>query len=106
MHGTWRELTNVVNHLAANLTNQVRSIAHVTKAVANGDLSQEIVVEAKGEILELKNTVNGMVHQLRTLAREVTRVTKQVGSEGILGGEAIVPGVEGVWSDLTSNVRH
>lgn len=105
VQGTWRELTDVVNHLANNLTNQVRSIAVVTKAVANGDLSQEITVEAQGEILELKNTVNGMVHQLRNLAREVTRVTLEVGSMGRLGGQANVPEVKGVWKDLTDNVR-
>lgn len=102
--GTWRELTNVVNNLAANLTNQVRSIAKVTKAVAMGDLSQEITVDANGEILDLKNTVNGMVVQLRALAAEVTRVTLEVGSKGVLGGQAHVPDVQGVWLDLTRNV--
>ncbi|KIJ38163.1 hypothetical protein M422DRAFT_176970 [Sphaerobolus stellatus SS14] len=103
--GTWRELTNVVNVLAANLTNQVRSIAAVTKAVARGDLSKQIEVEANGEILDLKTTVNGMVLQLRTLAAEVTRVTLEVGSQGKLGGMAEVPGVEGVWRELTYNVN-
>lgn len=103
--GTWRELTNVVNVLAENLTNQVRSIASVTKAVARGDLSKQIEVDAKGEILDLKTTVNGMVLQLRTLAAEVTRVTLEVGSQGKLGGMADVPLVEGVWRELTYNVN-
>jgi osomolarity two-component system sensor histidine kinase NIK1 len=103
--GTWRELTNVVNVLAENLTNQVRSIAAVTKAVARGDLSKQIEVDANGEILDLKTTVNGMVLQLRTLAAEVTRVTLEVGSQGKLGGMAEVPLVEGVWRELTYNVN-
>lgn len=106
VEGTWRELTGVVNKLAANLTSQVRSIAKVTKAVAMGDLSKQIDVDARGEILELKNTVNGMVLRLRTLAKEVTRVTLEVGSQGKLGGQANVPDVEGVWLDLTRNVRY
>ena len=101
---TWRELTGVVNNLAANLTNQVRSIAKVTKAVALGDLSKQIDVDARGEILELKTTVNAMVVRLRALAAEVTRVTLEVGSEGKLGGQAHVPDVEGVWLELTRNV--
>ncbi|CAL1702932.1 unnamed protein product [Somion occarium] len=105
VEGTWRELTAVVNNLAANLTNQVRSIAKVTKAVAVGDLSQQIDVDAQGEILELKETVNNMVVRLRTLAAEVTRVTLEVGSEGKLGGQANVPDVEGVWLELTRNVN-
>lgn len=105
VEGTWRELTNVVNVLAENLTNQVRSIAAVTKAVARGDLSKQIEVDANGEILDLKTTVNGMVLQLRTLASEVTRVTLEVGSQGKLGGMAEVPGVEGVWRELTYNVN-
>ncbi|KZT34623.1 HAMP TYPE histidine kinase, partial [Sistotremastrum suecicum HHB10207 ss-3] len=105
VEGTWAELTSEVNKLAENLTIQVRSIAMVTKAVARGDLSQKIDVEARGEILELKNTVNGMVVRLRALAAEVTRVTEEVGSHGILGGEAIVPDVEGVWYQLTVNVN-
>ena len=104
VEGTWRELTGVVNKLAANLTNQVRSIAKVTKAVALGDLSKQIEVDARGEILELKNTVNGMVVRLRALAAEVTRVTMEVGSKGQLGGQAHVPDVEGVWLELTRNV--
>ncbi|KAI0919650.1 hypothetical protein AcV5_001658 [Taiwanofungus camphoratus] len=105
VEGTWRELTGVVNKLAANLTNQVRSIAKVTKAVALGDLSKQIEVDARGEILELKNTVNSMVVRLRTLAAEVTRVTLEVGSKGRLGGQVHVPDVEGVWLELTRNVN-
>ena len=104
VEGTWRELTGVVNRLAANLTSQVRSIAKVTKAVAVGDLSQQIEVDAQGEILELKETVNNMVVRLRALAAEVTRVTLEVGQEGKLGGQANVPDVEGVWLELTRNV--
>jgi osomolarity two-component system, sensor histidine kinase NIK1 len=88
------------------LTNQVRNIARVTKAVARGDLSKQIDVDARGEILDLKNTVNVMVVRLRALAAEVTRVTLEVGSQGILGGQAHVPDVEGVWLELTRNVRH
>ncbi|KIK56550.1 hypothetical protein GYMLUDRAFT_783618 [Collybiopsis luxurians FD-317 M1] len=105
VEGTWRELTAVVNKLAANLTNQVRSIAKVTKAVALGDLSKQIEVDASGEILDLKNTVNGMVVRLRALAAEVTRVTLEVGSQGKLGGQATVPDVEGVWYELVRNVN-
>ena len=105
VEGTWRELTAVVNKLAANLTNQVRSIAKVTTAVAKGDLSETIDVEARGEIAELKTTVNGMVVSLRTLADEVSRVSLEVGSQGKLGGQAYVPDVEGVWKDLTVNVN-
>jgi osomolarity two-component system sensor histidine kinase NIK1 len=105
VEGTWRELTGVVNNLAANLTSQVRSIAKVTKAVALGDLSKQIEVDARGEILDLKNTVNGMVVRLRALAAEVTRVTLEVGSQGRLGGQAHVPDVEGVWFELVRNVR-
>lgn len=103
VEGTWRELTGVVNKLAANLTNQVRSIALVTKAVALGDLSKQIEVDARGEILDLKNTVNGMVIRLRALAAEVTRVTMEVGSKGKLGGQADVADVEGVWLELVRN---
>ncbi|KAG2131142.1 hypothetical protein BD769DRAFT_1723957 [Suillus cothurnatus] len=105
VEGTWRELTGVVNKLAANLTSQVRSIAKVTKAVAQGDLSKQIDVDARGEILDLKNTVNGMVIQLRALAAEVTRVTLEVGSQGKLGGQAHVPDVQGVWFELVRNVN-
>ncbi|KAG0169870.1 hypothetical protein DFQ28_008278 [Apophysomyces sp. BC1034] len=103
--GTWHELTDNVNIMAANLTNQVRSIAEVTKAVANGDLSKKIEVESGGEILDLKNTVNNMVDQLRIFASEVTRVSKEVGTEGKLGGQALVQGVAGTWLDLTDNVN-
>jgi len=94
-----------VNGLASNLTNQVRNIALVTTAVANGDLSQKITVDARGEILELKNTVNVMVDQLNSFAAEVTRVAKEVGTEGKLGGQAEVRGVSGTWKDLTDNVN-
>jgi HAMP domain-containing protein/CheY-like chemotaxis protein/signal transduction histidine kinase len=103
--GTWKDLTDNVNFMAANLTNQVRNIALVTTAVANGDLSQKITVEAKGEVSELKNTINDMVDRLRIFADEVTRVAKEVGTEGILGGQANVPGVAGTWKSLTENVN-
>ncbi|NUO51383.1 MAG: HAMP domain-containing protein, partial [Polyangiaceae bacterium] len=103
--GTWKGLTDNVNLLAGNLTNQVRNIALVTTAVANGDLSKKISVEASGEILELKNTVNAMVDQLRGFAAEVTRVAREVGTEGKLGGQAEVEGVSGTWKDLTDNVN-
>ena len=103
--GTWRELTDNVNMLAGNLTNQVRNITLVTTALANGDLSRKITVDAQGEILELKDTVNAMVEQLRIFAAEVTRVAREVGTEGQLGGQAQVPGVAGTWKDLTDNVN-
>ncbi|HET9931823.1 MAG TPA: HAMP domain-containing protein, partial [Polyangiaceae bacterium] len=103
--GTWKDLTDNVNGLAANLTAQVRSIAKVTTAVANGDLSQKITVDARGEIYELKNTINTMVDTLRSFAAEVTRVAKEVGTEGKLGGQADVKGVAGTWKDLTDNVN-
>jgi HAMP domain-containing protein len=103
--GTWKDLTDSVNMLAGNLTNQVRNIALVTTAVANGDLSQKITVDVRGEVLELKNTINSMVDQLRMFAAEVTRVAKEVGSEGKLGGQAEVKGVSGTWKDLTDNVN-
>src|SRR5438045_2063566 len=103
--GTWKDLTDNVNFMAGNLTSQVRNIADVTKAVANGDLSKKITVDVKGEILELKNTVNTMVDQLRAFASEVTRVAREVGTEGKLGGQANVPGVAGTWKDLTDNVN-
>jgi len=103
--GTWKELTDNVNTLAANLTGQVRNIAEVTTAVAQGDLSRKITVEAMGEILELKNTINTMVDQLNAFAAEVTRVAREVGTEGQLGGQAEVPGVAGTWKDLTDNVN-
>ncbi|OBZ83387.1 Histidine protein kinase NIK1, partial [Choanephora cucurbitarum] len=103
--GTWMDLTDNVNQMAANLTSQVRSIAEVTKAVALGDLSKKIEVESGGEILELKNIVNDMVDQLRVFASEVTRVAKEVGTEGKLGGQAVVKGVAGTWNELTDNVN-
>ncbi|MEU6038501.1 HAMP domain-containing protein [Actinomadura sp. NPDC047616] len=103
--GTWRDLTDSVNFMAGNLTNQVRNIAQVTTAVARGDLSQKIDVDARGEILELKNTVNTMVDQLSSFADEVTRVAREVGSEGRLGGQADVKGVSGTWKDLTESVN-
>ncbi|PRH80353.1 hybrid sensor histidine kinase/response regulator [Streptomyces solincola] len=103
--GTWRDLTDSVNSMAGNLTNQVRSIAQVATAVAEGDLSQKITVQARGEILELKNTINTMVDQLSAFADEVTRVAREVGTEGNLGGQAVVRGVSGTWKDLTDNVN-
>jgi signal transduction histidine kinase/HAMP domain-containing protein/ActR/RegA family two-component response regulator len=103
--GTWRDLTENVNQLASNLTGQVRNIAQVTTAVARGDLSQKITVDARGEILELKDTVNTMVDQLSSFADEVTRVAREVGTEGTLGGQAEVRGVAGTWRDLTENVN-
>jgi HAMP domain-containing protein/CheY-like chemotaxis protein/signal transduction histidine kinase len=103
--GTWKDLTENVNLLAANLTTQVRNIAEVTTAVARGDLSRKITVDVKGEILELKNTINTMVDQLNGFASEVTRVAREVGTEGRLGGQAAVPGVAGTWKDLTDNVN-
>jgi HAMP domain-containing protein/signal transduction histidine kinase/DNA-binding response OmpR family regulator len=103
--GTWRDLTESVNFMASNLTNQVRNIAAVTTAVARGDLSKKITVDARGEILELKNTVNIMVDQLNSFASEVTRVAREVGTEGKLGGQADVRGVAGTWKDLTDSVN-
>ncbi|RIH59258.1 HAMP domain-containing protein [Streptomyces sp. SHP22-7] len=103
--GTWKELTDSVNSMASNLTGQVRNIAQVTTAVARGDLSQKIDVDARGEILELKNTINTMVDQLSSFAEQVTRVAREVGTEGRLGGQAQVPGVAGVWRDLTDSVN-
>ncbi|MDX8541105.1 HAMP domain-containing protein [Mesorhizobium abyssinicae] len=103
--GTWKDLTDNVNLMAANLTGQVRNIAEVTTAVARGDLSKKITVDVKGEILELKDTVNTMVDQLNSFASEVTRVAREVGSEGKLGGQAHVEGVGGTWKDLTDNVN-
>jgi HAMP domain-containing protein/CheY-like chemotaxis protein/signal transduction histidine kinase len=103
--GTWKDLTDNVNLLAANLTTQVRNIAEVTTAVARGDLSRKITVDVKGEILELKNTINTMVDQLNAFASEVTRVAREVGTEGRLGGQAQVPGVAGTWKDLTDTVN-
>jgi HAMP domain-containing protein/signal transduction histidine kinase len=103
--GTWKDLTESVNVMAANLTDQVRSIAEVTTAVAKGDLSQKIRVDARGEIMELKETINTMVDQLSAFADEVTRVAREVGTEGNLGGQAVVRGVSGTWKDLTDNVN-
>ncbi|HEY8407343.1 MAG TPA: HAMP domain-containing protein [Gaiellaceae bacterium] len=103
--GTWKDLTDSVNGLASNLTTQVRNIANVTTAVANGDLSKKITVDVKGEVLELKETVNTMVDQLRAFSAEVSRVAKEVGTDGKLGGQASVEGVSGVWKDLTDNVN-
>nr|WP_203621264.1 HAMP domain-containing protein [Streptomyces sp. SID8499] len=103
--GTWKELTDSVNSMASNLTGQVRNIAQVTTAVARGDLSQKIDVDARGEILELKNTINTMVDQLSAFADQVTKVAREVGTEGRLGGQAQVPGVAGVWRDLTDSVN-
>src|SRR5437588_1764072 len=99
--GTWKDLTDSVNSMAGNLTSQVRNIAKVTTAVANGDLSKKITVDVRGEMLELKDTINTMVDQLNAFASEVTRVAREVGTEGKLGGQAEVPGVAGAWQPLT-----
>src|SRR3982751_3587342 len=103
--GVWKDLTDNVNSMASNLTNQVRNIADVTTAVAKGDLSRKITVQAKGEILKLKDTINTMVDQLKAFASEVTRVAREVGTDGKLGGQAEVRGIAGVWKDLTDNVN-
>src|SRR5215467_9359713 len=103
--GAWKDLTDSVNSMANNLTAQVRNIAEVTIAVASGDLSKKITVDVRGEILELKETINTMVDQLRSFASEVTRVAREVGTEGRLGGQAVVPGVAGTWKDLTDSVN-
>jgi HAMP domain-containing protein len=103
--GVWKDLTESVNSMASNLTAQVRNIADVTTAVATGDLSKKITIDARGEILELKDTINTMVDQLNAFASEVTRVAREVGTEGRLGGQAIVPGVAGTWKDLTDSVN-
>src|SRR5260221_6006698 len=103
--GTWKDLTDSVNSMAGNLTAQVRNIADVTTAVAKGDLSKKITVDVKGEFLELKNTINTMVDQLRSFGSEVTRVAREVGTEGMLGGQAHVQGVAGTWKDLTDSVN-
>src|SRR5436853_457346 len=102
--GVWKDLTESVNSMANNLTGQVRNIAEVTIAVANGDLSKKITVDVRGEILQLKEAINTMVDQLRSFASEVTRVAREVGTEGKLGGQAVVPGVAGTWKDLTDSV--
>jgi HAMP domain-containing protein/CheY-like chemotaxis protein/signal transduction histidine kinase len=103
--GTWKDLTDSVNSMASNLTNQVRNIAEVTSAVARGDLSRKVTVSVQGEILELKNTINTMVDQLSSFASEVTRVAREVGTEGKLGGQAVVTGIAGTWKDLTDSVN-
>src|SRR5678809_1061493 len=103
--GTWKDLTESVNSMASNLTGQVRNIAQVTTAVAQGDLSKKITVDVSGEILELKDTINTMVYQLNSFASEVTPVAREVGTEGKLGGQADVRGVSGTWKDLTDNVN-
>src|SRR5207245_1006935 len=104
--GVWKDLTDNVNFMASNLTDQVRNIADVTTAVARGDLSKKITVDVHGEIRELKDTINVMVDQLNAFAREVTRVAREVGTEGNLGGQAQVEGVAGVWRELTDNVNY
>src|SRR4029079_13175181 len=103
--GTWKDLTDNVNWMASNLTTQVGALAEVTPAVPTGDLSKKITVDVRGEILEQKNTINTMVDQLSSFASEVTRVAREVGTEGKLGGQAIVPGIAGTWKDLTDNVN-
>src|SRR5438876_986752 len=103
--GVWKDLTESVNFMAGNLTAQVRNIAEVTIAVANGDLSKKITVDVHGEILQLKEAINTMVDQLNAFAAEVTRVAREVGTEGKLGGQAAVPGVAGTWKDLTDSVN-
>src|SRR5207244_1477109 len=103
--GTWKDLTDNVNSMAGNLTGQVRNIAEVSTAIASGDLSRKITVDVRGEILQLKETINTMVDQLRSFASEVTRVALEVGTEGKLGGQAVVPGVAGTWKDLTDSVN-
>ncbi len=103
--GTWKDLTDNVNSMAGNLTGQVRNIAEVATAIASGDLSRKITVDVRGEILQLKEAINTMVDQLRSFASEVTRVAREVGTEGKLGGQAIVPGVAGTWKDLTDSVN-
>jgi HAMP domain-containing protein len=103
--GTWKDLTDNVNELAGNLTVQLRDVSKVATAIASGDLNQQITVQARGEILQIKNVINTMVDQLSAFASEVTRVAKEVGTEGKLGGQAAVPGVAGTWEDLTDNVN-
>ena len=105
MTGVWKDLTESVNSMASNLTGQVRNLAEVTIAVANGDLSKKITVDVRGEILQLKEAINTMVDQLRSFASEVTRVAREVGTEGKLGGQALVRGVAGTWKDLTDSVN-
>src|SRR5207249_9340434 len=101
----WTDLSDNVDSMASNLAGEVRNIADVTIDVANGELSKKITVDVRGEILQLKNTINTMVDQLRSFAAEVTRVAREVGTDGKLGGQAIVPGVAGTWKDLTDSVN-
>src|SRR5690606_4378409 len=103
--GTWKDLTDNVNSMAGNLTAQVRNIAEVATAIANGDLSKKITVDVRGALLLLKQTLSTMVDQLRAFAAEVTRVAREVGTDGKLGGQAVVPGVAGTWKDLTDSVN-
>ncbi|HEV2723189.1 MAG TPA: HAMP domain-containing protein, partial [Thermoleophilaceae bacterium] len=103
MAGTWKDLTDSGNFMAGNLTSQVRNIAQITTAVAHGDLSQKITVEAKGEVAALADTINSMVDTLRVFAEQVTTMAREVGTEGKLGGQAEVPGVAGTWKDLTDS---
>src|SRR5262249_23166149 len=103
--GTWKDLTDSVNSMANNLTAQVRNIADVTIAVANGDLSKKITVDVRGEILQLKEAINTMTDELRSFALEVARRAREVGTDGKLGGQALVPGVAGTWKDLTDSVN-
>src|SRR5207247_157805 len=103
--GVWKDLTDNVNSMACNLTNQIRNVPEVTRAVARGDRSRKITVDTRGESLQLKEAINAMVDQLRSFASEVTRVAREVGTEGKLGGQAEVSGVSGVWKDLTDNVN-
>src|SRR5207302_692423 len=103
--GTWKDLTDSVNAMAANLTSQVRDLAHIATAVAGGDLSKKITVDVQGEVLELKQTINTTLHDALPIADEVTRVAREVGTEGRLGGQAHVKGVSGTWKDLTDNVN-
>src|SRR5439155_17846347 len=103
--GTWKDLTDSVNFMASNLTNQVRNIAQVATAVAEGDLAQKITVEAKGEVAQLADTINSMTNTLQRFADEVTRVAREVGTDGKLGGQAEVEGVAGTWKDLTDSVN-
>src|SRR5439155_2002583 len=103
--GTWRDLTQNVNGMAANLTVQLRDVSAVATAIANGDLTRKITVEAQGEILQVKEVINRMVEQLNAFAGEVVRVAREGGTEGVLGGQANVPGVAGTWKDLTENVN-
>src|SRR5207249_5736106 len=103
--GTWKDLTDSVNSMATNLTVQLRDVSKVATAIANGDLTQKITVDVRGEILQIKDTINTMVDQLSSFAAEATRVAREVGTDGKLGGQAEVKGVAGTWKDLTDNVN-